>query len=99
MSDEDLQIRQVWKFPLALRYQQAVSMPRGARILTVQMQEEALCLWALCNIQSEPRSRVIAILATGESAPGMCDLKYISSFQQRGGEYVFHAFEIVDAEP
>ena len=70
-------------------------MPAGAKILSVQVQRDNCCIWALCddgkNVKSEKRE--IAIYGTGNPIPDN-PWKYISTFQLFGGDLVFHAFEI-----
>jgi hypothetical protein len=40
------ELKTIHKYPLHIADRQTVAMPRGARILTVQMQHEVPCLWA-----------------------------------------------------
>jgi hypothetical protein len=74
---------------------QNIRLPIGAEILTVQNQNEQVCLWALVNPNTETENRHIEIFGTGE--PILSDMgtsrEYISTFQMSGGELVFHAFE------
>ena len=85
-------MKTVWKFPLRVANSQAVQIPAGAKLLTVQAQGMAVCLWALCDSAALPEPRYIAIHGTGhEVYDGL--LEYISTFQMQGGALVFHAFE------
>jgi hypothetical protein len=85
--------RTIWKFPLVVTDKQVVEMPRGAKILCVQMQGEKPCIWALVDPKT-PRSigRRFSIYGTGhpiQGGPG----KFIGTFQMNGGSLVFHLFE------
>lgn len=83
----------IWKFPLKVADKQNIIMPIGAEILTVQVQNEEPCLWALVDPEAGMESRHIEIFGTGhtiEYFPGV-SRKYISTFQLKGGQ--LHAFE------
>ena len=84
----------IWKYKLSPNGQN-ISMPIGAKILTVQTQDETPCLWALVDPKAETEIRFIEIFGTGH--PILSDMgtsrNYISTFQLLGGKLVFHAFE------
>lgn len=82
----------IWKFPLLVTDWQIVEMPRGAKILTAQLQKGFLQLWALCDETAPKERRRISIYGTGnevDEKPG----RYISTFQVADGDLVFHVFE------
>ena len=83
----------VWKFKLKLIDVQQVLMPAGAKILDIQEQYGAPCLWALCDPSNPETQRIIAICGTGNPAPHAKECEYISTFQLHGGSLVFHTFE------
>ena len=70
-------------------------MPKGAEILTAQIQDDNLCLWALVNPKVRTEIRVIEIFGTGNpiSSYARINRKYISTFQIQEGNLVFHVFE------
>lgn len=86
----------IWKYPLEVIDLQIIAVPLGAKILTVQMQGDTCCLWALVD-ETEPEShkviKHIAIYGTGNPLPDDTGT-YIATFQMMGGSQVFHAFEI-----
>ena len=84
-------MRSVWKFRLVMTDVQSVQMPMGAEILTVQMQGEQCCLWALCEPENVTHSRTILIHGTGHPVGDIA--RYIGSVQMMGGALVFHVFE------
>jgi len=85
----------ILKYKLEVTDNQTILLPIGSKILTVQMQGETLCLWALVNQEEETESRFIEIFGTGHTILydfGM-SREYISTFQMNNGELVFHVFE------
>jgi hypothetical protein len=82
----------IYKYPLRIIDAQEVEMPRGAKILSAQMQEEFLCLWALVEITKEKETRTIVIHGTGHPVYNVSDKKFIGTVQQ--GPLVWHVFEI-----
>lgn len=82
-------MRTIWKFPLVFRDKQVISMPDKAHILTVQMQDDTLCLWALISPDKPMRQRVIQMYDTGE--PARDAGVYIATIQY--DSQVIHVFE------
>lgn len=89
-------MKSTWKYPLSITDRQIVSMPQGAQILTVQVQHDTPCLWALVNSENPLQARGIQIFGTGHPASNAGE--YIGTFQVAGGSLVFHVFEDRDAE-
>lgn len=88
--------RTIWKYKLEVNDDQQISMPKDAKILTVQSQNEMPCLWALVNpYETEEELRYIEMYGTGSSVEcnAGTEREYISTFQMMGGEIVFHVFE------
>ena len=78
-----------------------VTLPGNAEILTVQAQYDSPELWALVEQDNPIETRVFHIFGTGwiiPDDPSGRELRYINTYQQAGGELVFHVFEEVDAE-
>ena len=83
----------IWKYELKAVDEQDITMPRGARILTVQAQYGTAHLWAMVTPDSKPEKRKIHIRRTGDSTSSSCSHEnYIGTFQLEGGELVFHVF-------
>lgn len=83
----------IWKYPLEVTDLQTLKMPAGAKVLTVQMQGEACCLWALVDEAAQvTQARTFAIYGTGNPVPDNPGT-YVASFQMVGGRLVFHVFE------
>lgn len=85
----------IWKYPLQVTDEQAVPMPIGSQLMTVQMQNGTPCLWALVDETRNPSGTVkrIAIYGTGNPIPDDPG-RYIATFQMSNGALVFHAFEL-----
>jgi len=76
----------------------AVEMPIGANVLTVQNQNENVCIWALVDTKKETETRYFEIFGTGHNIPVDMGIerKYINTFQLQGGTIVFHLFERIN---
>lgn len=83
----------VYKYELKITDEQIIRLPFAAEILTVQMQRDKCCLWALVDPMNECEERTICIYGTGHPVPNKIRLKYISTFQIQHLGLVFHAFE------
>lgn len=83
----------IWKFTLELTDIQPLFMPEKAEILTVQNQDNRICLWAIVNPELPSEERSFEVHGTGHSIyydMGM-DRKYIGTAQM--GALVWHVFE------
>lgn len=89
--------RTVWKYELEPTRYTKLIMPRGAEILSAQMQGDKPHLWALVNpSEQEQEIRVILVTGTGHNIVDQ-NLKFIDTFQMTSkimGIFVFHAFEV-----
>lgn len=83
----------VWKFELEIEDYQSIEMPKGAKLLTVEVQFGIPVLYALVNPDAEKVERAIRIAGTGHSIVEN-NIEYIGSFQMHGGAFVAHVFEI-----
>ena len=73
---------------------QAVSLPVGAVIMTVQMDKGQISLWYLSNdkLETETVLRYIWVFSTDETLPAG-EFTYISTVQPLYGSYILHIFE------
>ena len=83
----------IWKFRFDIVSPLRLSMPRGARILAVQDQDGAACMWAIVDPEEELESRYFEIYGTGQPMHRdvEADRFYVATFQQP--PYVWHIFE------
>lgn len=78
----------VYKYEL--RPQNSImKLPKGAEILTVQLQYGIPTLWALVDPENELEDRLIDIIGTGWEVTD--NIKYICTYMD--GPFVWHAFE------
>lgn len=86
-------MKTIWKFELCSADWQTVEMPAGARILSLQTQRGALCLWAVVDPSMTPEVRRFATYYTGDPLPDDPG-DFVGTFQLDGGSLVFHVFEL-----
>lgn len=83
----------VWKYVMPER-DCRIEVPKGARILSCQMQAQRFCLWFLIDEdQEETESRRFVAVWTGRDIP-FADLMYLATVQSDG--IVHHVFEIFE---
>ena len=91
-------MKTIWKYPFRVsEFESCMSihMPEGAEVLSVQMQGNTPCLWAIVDMEPTPEEiRQFTIFGTGHAIPNIVarNLKYLSTFQQP--PYVWHFFEV-----
>ena len=86
----------VWKYPLSMIRVQELELPANAHILTVQVQRETPCIWALVDETMPLERRRIMIFGTGQPDEDLGKLiNYIGTFQMLDGDFVWHVFESV----
>jgi hypothetical protein len=83
----------IFKYPIEVKDKQVVSMPRGAQVLSVQMQNGKLTVWALCPAATAVHeSRTFHVFGTGHDLPEAADSRtFVATVQD--GNYVWHIFE------
>jgi hypothetical protein len=85
--------RTIWKYPLELKDEQILQLPSRSKILTVQIQNGKLQLWALVNPELPKKQKYIYIYGTGHKISNANQLEYISTIQIKDGSLIFHIFE------
>lgn len=81
----------VYKYEIMKRTE--LKMPRGAKALTVQVQNGAPRLWALVDPEQPEERRVFEVYGTGHKIPDIHSVVYVGTFQVDDGAFVFHLFE------
>lgn len=86
--------KKIYKYPLEVADINRIKMPVDAEILTIQVQGDVPCLWALVDPTQPEKEYIIEMYGTGHpiECSGFNERKYISSFQLYGGGLVYHAF-------
>lgn len=101
--------RTIWKFPLLAADSQIVKMPKGAKILSVDVQYGNPHIWALVDPNASGRDRLIFMHGTGhvfEPPPRAAQLRrhpdedtsagsfdFVGTYMLLGGDLVFHVFD------
>jgi len=88
-------MRNVWKYKLTANDYIDVEMPKGAEVLTFQIQFDIPCIWCLVDPDAEKESRRFRLAGTGHDIKED-NLKYIGSCQVHEGALIFHLFEVED---
>lgn len=83
----------IWKFPFEVRDVMRIDMPEGAKILSVQVQKDQPCMWALVDTSAPLKTQKFAIRGTGNPIEGWLGT-FVGTFQLFDGDRVFHLFEM-----
>ena len=86
-------MKSIWKYELKLQPEQRIEMPFEAKILTVQVQYDIPCLWALVDPDLYKVLRDICIIGTGHQFDDRGTGEYIGTFQRADGSLIWHVFE------
>lgn len=86
-------MKQVWKYEFTITDAVQLQMPIGAKILSVQLQGDLPCLWALVDPSEPTKKRYFRIFGTGHNID-LDDSHYIGTFMTDVGALVWHMFEV-----
>lgn len=86
-------MKTIHKYPLEITGEQQIDMPEDSRILSVQVQDGKVCLWAMVDTETEKVKRNVRIFGTG-SPVDLDGLSYIGTVQQN--YLVWHVFIHID---
>jgi len=87
-------VKSIWKFALKEDDFQTVSMPPQSKVLTAQVQNENICIWALVDPNFSQRF-VYPVWVDGTLhvvLDAAIQGRYVASVQLAGGALVFHVF-------
>ena len=85
-------MKTIYKYPIKAADRFALSMPQGARVLTVQSQREVPCVWALVDPSEPERLYDFALVGTGHKREDLDGMSYLGTVQLLGGDLIFHVF-------
>lgn len=88
-------LHSIYKYPVRVTDINKVEMPKGAKVLSVQMQRGVPCIWALVDPAAEMETRMFFMFGTGHPVEYAEGLRFIGTFQLVDRELVFHLFEPV----
>lgn len=87
-------MKMVYKYPLYIQYEVVVMMPKGARVLSVQVQDGRPCIWAaVAPCETSQEKRWFRIAGTGHPIEDDVVEGFIGTIQMYDGRLVFHVFE------
>ena len=93
----------IYKYPLDLEGQdiKEIIMPLGANVLTVQVQRDVVCLWAMVptdlpDYAGGEEVRRFLVIGTGHRLPEH-PTRYVGTVQMVNGALVLHVFELEKA--
>jgi hypothetical protein len=84
-------MKRIYKYEL--KDGRGVEMPIGAKILSIQNQNNQPYIWALVDTDAECDFRYFTIVGTGHDFPEADDFTYINTIQD--GPFVWHIFEYI----
>ena len=84
--------RSIFKYILDAADVQEIQMPIGSTILSVGVQRDEICIWALIEPDAVKVSRRIYICPTGREADGLQRVKFLGTVMLHAGNLVFHVF-------
>ena len=82
----------IFKYPLIVDGNQKVLMPKGAKIISLQTQNDVPCIWAIVDTDSEIEERHFKTVATGGNIRNNF-AQYIGTYLLNNGNFVGHVFE------
>ena len=83
----------IYKYPFKIASEVIIEMPKGAQILSIQIQNDIPTMWALIDTEKEMENVLFHIFGTGHTIPRLFNygpLDHLATFQQ--GIYVWHMF-------
>lgn len=88
-------MKRVYKYPLDIQDEVTVMMTKGARVLSVQVQNGRPCLWAAVDPNEMTlEERFFRIAGTGHTIQDDVVDGFIGTIQMYDGRLVFHVFEM-----
>lgn len=84
-------MRTIYKYELKITDKQEIDIPDKFRILSVQLQNDIICVWAIVHTEREQLPTLFHIVGTGHPLSHHWTAKdHIGTVQQ--GPYVWHVF-------
>ena len=86
----------IWKYELRPDDYVDLEVQIGAKVLCLQSQNNALCLWCLVDPEEDTEIRRFRIAGTGHPIEELgIERQYIGTAQLLDGTFVAHVFEII----
>lgn len=88
-------MKKIYKYPIKVVDIQTVKLPKGAIILTTQLQEEKPYIWAYVDPNEiEAEDVTLRVYGTGQEIDDSLDLTYIGTIQEFEGRFERHVFKV-----
>lgn len=87
---------QIFRYPLIVADEQAVSLPAGAKVLSARWWKDSFCLWAMVDPKAPMEKRRIRIAGTGHELGDVTNLRFVDTILLEDKGLVFHVHEVVE---
>ena len=81
----------IFKYPLEITDVQVIALPKGAVVLSVGLQFDRLCIWALVDDGVAKEDRIFYVVGTGHPMP-VESMTFLGTVQMAGGMLIWHVF-------
>lgn len=88
-------MKTIHKYPIPeITREPAINMPRGAQVLSFQVQRGEPCIWALVDTDEPVEAKEFYLVGTGHPFAFNPDhLRFIGTGQLMNGDLLLHLFE------
>lgn len=86
----------IYKYNIEIDDTFELLLPKGAKILSIQVQRNKQKIWALVDTDNKLEKRKFVMYGTGYTIKeNTNNLNHIGTFQMHMGELILHVFEII----
>ena len=87
----------ILKYPLEIALQQVVHLPVEAQILSIEVQNDRLCMWALCEDAAFRQTKAVEVVVIMTGDPGVPEdilitHHFMGTKMLSNGGFVAHVF-------
>ena len=87
----------ILKYPLEIAVQQVVHLPIEAQVLSIEVQHNKLCMWALCEDAAFRQTRALEVVIIMTGMPGVSEdilttHHVMGTKMLNNGSFVAHVF-------
>ncbi|OPB96846.1 hypothetical protein BAS10_07295 [Elizabethkingia meningoseptica] len=87
-------MRKIFKYQLEIKDFNEIEMPMHAEVISLQVQNDIPCIWAIVNPDYPVEKRKFMTVGTGNEMPECLPEIFIGTYQLPELGLVFHCFEI-----
>lgn len=84
----------IFKYELDITDFNDIAIPQEAEVISIQVQNDIPCIWALVNTDNPVETRRFITVGTGNEIPGCLPMVFVGTYQLPKLGLVFHCFEI-----